>query len=459
MPQEQSLNAAVYKSKTVKTACHPRFGHGSPKRGVVTMRNHLKILCWAMASLLPMTAAVYSADVTTLSLSYSDPSTNQKAVEAISEAFMQKNPDIRLKIDAPIREHAELLQNTLRSAIIGDTVDVSFQGLQNIPILAERGLAVPLNKFISELKGPDQLLPSVSSMVTYNGQTVGLPFTVSMPIAYYNVDLVKDAGGDPQKLPSSWKDLLALCNKIANIKPKIVGCHIEYDSSGNYTYQTLIDSFGGSMMNDDRNTVEFNNDKGLRALEILREFGNAGMIDMTRDQARQNFAAGNVGIHLGVDSLYDSFASQSKGRFELALGITPISSPDGRLPAGGVGIVMLTKDPKKQDATWRFIRFATCKEGQLIVLNKTGNAPIDPRIFRDELAMKSVDPARRERLAQITRVNQIDKMTAWQSFASPNASRIVEAVKTDLQAVVTLRKSPDEALSSMAAETNESLAK
>lgn len=423
------------------------------------MLTYLKVLCSATALLLPLASGAYAADAITLRLSYSDPSTNQKAIEAISEGFMKKNPDIKVEIDAPVREHAQLLQNTLRSAIIGDTVDISFQGLQNIPTLAERGLTVPLNKFIAELKAPEQLLPSASSMVTYKGQTVGLPFTVSMPIAYYNVDLVREAGGDPQNLPRTWKELLALCNKIANIKPKITGCQIEYDSSGNYTYQTLIDSFGGSMMNEDRTKAEFNNDKGLQALEIFRDFGKAGMIDMTRDQARQNFAAGNVGIHLGVDSLYDSFASQSKGRFELALGITPLSSPDGRLPAGGVGVAMLTKDPKKQDAAWKFIRFVTGKDGQLIVLNKIGNAPIDPRILQDEQMMKSIDAVRRERLALISHVNQIDKITAWQSFSSPNAANIVEAIKTDLQAVVTSRKSPAEALASMATETDRLLSK
>ena len=47
-----------------------------------------------------------------------------------------------------------------------------------------------------------------------NGKQAGLAFNASTPLMYFNAELVKKAGGDPEKMPGNWADTIALAKKI-----------------------------------------------------------------------------------------------------------------------------------------------------------------------------------------------------------------------------------------------------
>ena len=41
-----------------------------------------------------------------------------------------------------------------------------------------------------------------------NGKLYGLPVNASLPIMYFNTELVRKAGGDPQHMPDTWEGSL-----------------------------------------------------------------------------------------------------------------------------------------------------------------------------------------------------------------------------------------------------------
>ena len=50
---------------------------------------------------------------------------------------------------------------------------------------------------------------------TFGGKVYGLPFSVSLPVGYYNMDLMKKAGVTSRdQLPKSWDEVVALCGKL-----------------------------------------------------------------------------------------------------------------------------------------------------------------------------------------------------------------------------------------------------
>ena len=49
---------------------------------------------------------------------------------------------------------------------------------------------------------------------TVDKKIYGVPFNASNPIVYFNADLVKKAGGDPEKFPSTFEEIIALATKI-----------------------------------------------------------------------------------------------------------------------------------------------------------------------------------------------------------------------------------------------------
>lgn len=47
---------------------------------------------------------------------------------------------------------------------------------------------------------------------TFGGDVYGLPFSISLPVGYYNEDLMKEAGITSQ--PKTWDEVVAACKKM-----------------------------------------------------------------------------------------------------------------------------------------------------------------------------------------------------------------------------------------------------
>ena len=47
-----------------------------------------------------------------------------------------------------------------------------------------------------------------------NGETHGLAVALSFPIIYWNANLVRKAGGDPDRLPTDWDGIIALAKRM-----------------------------------------------------------------------------------------------------------------------------------------------------------------------------------------------------------------------------------------------------
>jgi multiple sugar transport system substrate-binding protein len=56
-----------------------------------------------------------------------------------------------------------------------------------------------------------------------NGKLYGLPVNASLPIMYFNTELVKKAGGDPQHMPDTWDGIIALARKIREASLGVAG--------------------------------------------------------------------------------------------------------------------------------------------------------------------------------------------------------------------------------------------
>jgi multiple sugar transport system substrate-binding protein len=217
-----------------------------------------------------------------------------------------------------------MTQLMLRSALTNSVPDVGFQGLNFVRLLADRGLAVPLDPFIAgETNWADNgLSESALEMAKLGDAAYGIPFEISVPTIYYNADLLRQAGGDPENFPTTWQEIAELGKKI---KAQNGGIYFDYLTTGNWSFIALVQSLGGSMMAPDDRTVMFNGIEGKEALSILHSIGNSGMQDMTRDQAKQAFVGGSLGILVTSSSDITLYTDQVAGRFELKVAPFPVA--------------------------------------------------------------------------------------------------------------------------------------
>jgi multiple sugar transport system substrate-binding protein len=159
--------------------------------------------------------------------------------EAMMPAFKKAHPNIEVKFRATYENYEDGTNTVLREAVANSLPDVTMQGLNRQQILVEKNIAKSLEPFIAKEADfqKDGYHQAMLSLSTFNGKVHGLPFSVSLPVGYYNMDMMKKAG--IEKLPENWDEVIAACktmkaNGIEN--PVFWGWNI----TGNWFVQALL---------------------------------------------------------------------------------------------------------------------------------------------------------------------------------------------------------------------------
>lgn len=380
--------------------------------------------------------------------------------QQIAAEFAKKHPDIKVSFRAPYDSYEEATQKILRESITKQMPDITFQGLNRIRIMVDRNIAVPLDDFIKaeknfETEGFHQAMFDIG---TQQGKVYALPFAISLPIAYYNLDLVKKAGGDPNNLPKTWDEVFALAKKIKALGGDVNGATIAWDITGNWLWQAPVFSQGGSMLNADESKVAFDGPEGQFAINVFSRFvKDAQMPNLTQPDMRAAFAAGKTGIHFTSTSDLAKTTEMIAGKFNLKTHVFPDVKPDvGRLPAGGnLGVITAT-DPAKQKAAWEVMKFWHGPEGAAIMAKTTGYMP--PNKKANDVYLKDFYEKNPN---NYTAVSQLGLLTKWYAFPGENGLKITDVIKDHLQSVVNGQRAgePQAVLKDMARDVQKLLPK
>ena len=387
-----------------------------------------------------------------ISFQYSIPELFRGLMEEMAAAFMRANPNVRVSIRAPEPDYEALLQRNLRDAVTRQLPDVAFHGLNRQRTLVEREIPVDLKPFMAaDARIAEQgYSESLLSLGQVGAAQTGIGFALSTPILYYNVELLRRAGGNPENLPTTWEQVAALARAIHGTAENLNGMFFDWTITGNWAWQALVFSHGGTMLSADERQVAMANEHGQRAMAALRLMIDEGrMPDLRSTAAISDFFAGRLGISMQSTAQLGRYNREIGGRFPLVCGRFPIPGPNARLPAGGNVAMMFARDAAKQAAAWEFIKFATGPVGATMMVNATGYMPA------------STIPAQREEmLGRFYRENpnhmvtfrQQDVITGWYAFPGQNALRITDTINDHLQSVVGKRAEPAAALTRMAAD-------
>jgi multiple sugar transport system substrate-binding protein len=415
----------------------------------ITRRNLLKGATAAGGTLaMPSYLRAQSAD-TEISVQYSSPVLFKELKENIAREFMAKNPKIKVTLRAPEQSYEEILQRNLRDAITNNLPDVAFHGLNRQRTLEERNVPVDLKTFMDADPQTKELgfSPSLLSLGQIAGKQTGIGFALSTPILYYNADLIKAAGGDPDKLPSTWDDVLKLAAAVHDPAKNVNGMFFDWTITGNWSWQGLVFSHGGAMLDPTETKAAFTEEPGVTSMRLLRRMvDEAKMPDIKPDTMFQDMFGGRMGISMQSTAQLGRYNREIGGRFRLVCGRYPLSSPNARLPAGGNVAMMFTKDAAKQKAAWEFIKFACGPVGATMMVNATGYMPATTiPAEREDMLAKFY----RDNPNHLVSIKQQDVITGWYAFPGQNALRITDVINDHLQMVVAKRGEADATLASM----------
>ncbi|MBO9463649.1 extracellular solute-binding protein [Tropicibacter sp. R15_0] len=390
----------------------------------------------AMALVLAATATTATAeDKIVVEFGYPYSHLFDVTYEAILPKFYEAHPNIEIKMRATYESYEDGTNTILREAVAGTLPDVTMQGLNRQAILVEKGIAKSLEPFIAAETdfAKEGYHKAMLDLGTFNDQVYGLPFSISLPVGYYNMEVMAKAGYTEANLPKTWEDVVQACVKLREAgvdNPMFWGWNI----TGNWFLQAL-------MWSQDKPTVlgadfQLDTPEGLKTLETMQSiFTGCEMQNLEWKAALASFSAGDLGMMYWSTSAVGA-VERAMGDFTLVTAEYPgieASGPLG-LPAGGNSALLTSQsdDPEQLAAAWAWLKFITSGEGAADVARTTGYMP--PNQAANEIILADFYA---ENPAKATAVRQLPLLREWQAYPGDNGLAATQVIYDGLEGIVT----------------------
>lgn len=384
--------------------------------------------------------SIARANTVEITVHYAQPHVFKDAKDAIAEAFARKEPGIRISWQTS-PDYNDGLQLVLRQAAAGTGVDLSFQALNRLRVLTERGLAQDLTPFLAREGDPSVqgYAPNILDLGRIGAVQAGLAFSASNSIAYLNGAVLRRAGVEPEAFPTTWNGVLEIAQRIAALPDAPDPLFLDWAVS-EWHWAALLHGHGGRWMSEDERRFLLDGPEGHAAMALFDRIVKQGrMPNLTGAAAQQAFGAGRIGMRFASTAFLRNMIRAVGQNFPLVTMPMPVIDAErGRLPVGGSAGVLLARDDARREAAWKFLRFATSAEGTAMMVRHTGYIPVNQMAVDDP---RWLGDFYRENPLYLAATRQLPITIGWYAFPGSNGVRISQTIVDNLAQVVEGRAS------------------
>ncbi len=257
--------------------------------------------------------------------------------------------------------YGDLAAKLMTAAAAGTGPDVTQLGTFEIREFAQAGLLVDLTEFIEGPNGIDtsDWPGTMLDAGRVDGGLYWLPFNVTVPVLYYNVEAFADAGldGPPETWDEFFDDAAKLTRRDEN---GVVQRHGVALWEQTWPLISMIWSNGGEITNADYSKITFDDPATVAMFSRLQALVQADAIDIPSKASgghRAAFSSGRAAMILDSPAPFDEIMRQASG-FTPRVANYPAGENGKVYAPGGGGIAMLARTPEeKREAAWSFMRF------------------------------------------------------------------------------------------------------
>ena len=293
---------------------------------------------------------------------------------------------------------------------------------------------VPASELAADFQG---MSPQGLKLGVLDGKTYGLAYTFSTPVLFYNADLFKAAGLDPDHPPLTWAAVkqAALTIKAKTGKGGLI-TGILGPSAFDWLFQGVVRSNGGEVISRDRKTLEFAQPPSVEAVAMLRDLNDSGALsNLPLNGALEAMAAGDMGMYLQTSAVQGFLVNGAKGKFELRDTTMPsFGDKPVRPNNSGSALVILSSDPIRQRATWELMKFLTSKRGYTVITSEIGYLPLRTDIVDDPQYLG--EWVKQHPLIE-PNLKQLAVLEPWEPMPGPNYRQIVKTMMDAVETAVT----------------------
>ena len=360
--------------------------------------------------------------------------------------FEQKFPNI--KVETKATPSGEIFPSVQAQLVAGSPPDVAQLLLRewdlNVEFLRPQALTdiVPPDELAAHYQGEHPLHPRGLKLTERNGKVQGIAYVFSTPTLFYNADIFRKAGLDPEKPPKTWEEVKAAGEQIKQRTGNdgvYIAC-IEND----WCTQGLLYSAGGRIMDEARRTVTFGEAPAVEWLRFWQGLVKSGAHpNLSEKDAADAFNAGKIGMLLNTSAVQGSILSAAKDKWELRSTGQPTFSGRPVVPVNsGSALAILSKDPDKQRAAWELMKFLTSERAFTIITQEIGYLPLRTGLLKDQRYLANWQ----NKALILPNVEQMDNLESTYSYPGQNHLQIRKLFLTGLAEVLFDGKDPEKTM-------------
>ena len=379
-------------------------------------------------------------------------------VKELVADFNKTHPNIEVVEKYNPDMYKGLTQNLQAAMASGKNPDVVQMGWSYLNYAAENLKYTDIPKMINEKVPADKdfleknYLPNVLALAqTDDGKQIGIPYSVSVPVLFYNPEVFEKAGLDPNNPPKTWAEVQKAAKQIKE-KTGIMGFFMQ-EYADNWAQQALIESNGGKMLKKENGKTKaaFDSPEAADAYQLLADMVKDGSgLHATNEEGFKAYLSGKLGMVCTTIGKRANFEKSAKFKVMVA----PFPVFDGKqlqVPAGGNFLMVFSKDDAKQKAAWEFIKYLESPAALAKWSTGTGYLPPRKDVEQDPNGFKKMIEENKNIQAALSTMPNLVK---WASFPGANGLQAEQMLIDVRDVILSGKQTAAEALHTTAEKVN-----
>jgi sn-glycerol 3-phosphate transport system substrate-binding protein len=371
-----------------------------------------------------------------------------KIIDKFATDFEKENPGIKVH---PIYSgtYQDSITKALTAVKSNDAPAMSVLLSTDMYTLIDEDAIVPWDPLIKTAEDRTWLqgfYPAFMENSQTGGKTWGIPFQRSTIVLYYNKEMFKDAGLDPNHAPETWKEMAEYAQKLTkrDASGKVTQWGVQIPASGfpYWLFQGLTTENDVQLMNAAGTETYYDKPAVIEAVQYwvdltskykahpegIVEWGTTPKDFFERKVAMMWTTTGNL------------TNVRSNAKFDFGVAMLPANKRRGSPTGGGNFYLFKQTKPEQQAAAFKFVKWITSPARAAQWGIDTGYVAVRPDAWETPEMKKYVAEFPPAAVAR----DQLQFAVA--ELSTHDNQRVTKALNDGLQAALTGSKSPEQAM-------------
>ncbi|HOM66789.1 MAG: sn-glycerol-3-phosphate-binding periplasmic protein UgpB precursor [Chloroflexi bacterium ADurb.Bin120] len=256
-----------------------------------------------------------------------------------------------------------------------------------------------------------------------SGRTLGMPYSVSTPLLYYNADLFREAGLDPDNPPATWDEVRAAAEAIKE-KTGLYGLYLQAPTDTYNVIPIMLSNGLDEMYQinaDGTYAAAFNTPETIEAWTFIQEMTSDGLnIHVPLEEGVGAFAGGTVGMMITTSGRINYLMENTE--FDVRATYHPTwGDKDRKVCIGGNLLVIVAENEDDILASWEWLKFIFKPESIALWTQGTGYLPPTKTAVESVEIKEWLDS---NPMASIAYKQLLSDAVPWTSWPGPNGLQV-----------------------------------